>query len=84
MTVANVLPNAGNSDQLLDRYEDLPIKDSHELKINGGILLKAHITTPGPQLGKLLTILLNEVLTGKIENKQPDLLLEAKKIVSED
>ncbi|GEN94958.1 CCA tRNA nucleotidyltransferase [Pediococcus ethanolidurans] len=84
LTVANVLPNAGNSDQLLDRYEALPIKNSHELKINGGILLKAHITTPGPQLGKLLAILLNKVLTGKIENKQPDLLLEAKKIVSED
>lgn len=84
MAVLNAISAPVNTSELLARYEALPIKDSHELRLNGGDLLQRRITTPGPKLGKILAKLLNDVLTGKVKNSKSELLLEAKRIASKN
>ncbi|AMV61549.1 tRNA nucleotidyltransferase [Pediococcus damnosus] len=67
---------------LLARYNELPIKSTHELNVNGHDLLTANITTPGPQMGRIISYLLDGVLTGQFKNNQSELLLKAKKYTS--
>lgn len=63
---------------LENKYNSLPIKNKAELKINGGILIKKLDMNPGPQLGKILKELENEVVQGKLENNEDDLIKKAK------
>lgn len=64
---------------LKENYAALPIKNKHEMKINGGILIKSLRIKPGPQLGRVLTKIEHMVVTGKIENQTAVLLKAAKK-----
>lgn len=49
-------------------YENLPIKERSELAINGQDLLIWSNKTPGPWIAKVIEIVEEEVLLGKVEN----------------
>ena len=70
-------------DNLLSRYQHLPIHDSHELVINGGDLIQQLGVRPGPQLGEIIHQLLLLVVSGELPNDHSQLLAQAKKILEE-
>ncbi|WP_413627337.1 CCA tRNA nucleotidyltransferase [Fructilactobacillus vespulae] len=67
-------------EKLLNDFNSLPIKEKHELEINGGFLIKNGIK-PGPKLGKVLKQLEFEVVDGKLLNNQSQLLNRANEIL---
>lgn len=81
---AKLLGLAVDEQQLLTAYQNLPIKDSHELAINGGQLLKATAIKPGPQLGQLIKQLTNAVIEGRVANSLPALESLARELIKED
>ncbi|KRM96333.1 cca-adding enzyme (trna nucleotidyltransferase) [Liquorilactobacillus aquaticus DSM 21051] len=74
--VASILGFGINHTTLEENYAALPIKNKHELKINGGVLISQLKIKPGPQLGKILEKIEYKVVMGEIEN-QPTALLKA-------
>lgn len=66
------------------RYAELAITDAHQLAINGGLLVKEGIVTPGPAMGKVLKRLLLAVVAGEVANDQTALLGAARAIVREE
>ncbi|MBW1605554.1 CCA tRNA nucleotidyltransferase [Lactobacillus sp. Sy-1] len=76
--VAQALEIPVDSERVLSQYEQLPIKNGHELAINGGVLIKAGILKPGPDLGRILKQLQAVVINGELPNDQPTLLQHAK------
>lgn len=56
-------------------YQDLPIKTSRELAINGGDLINKLGVKPGPVMGKIINHLVDMVVDGAIAN-EPDLLMD--------
>lgn len=69
--------------KLKDKYDSLPIKTKNDLAVNGGILMKEAGIKPGPLLGKILNILVNQVVNGELANTQSALVEEAKRIEKE-
>ncbi|WP_281164964.1 CCA tRNA nucleotidyltransferase [Liquorilactobacillus sicerae] len=67
--------------QLQQIYQQLPIKSTKELVINGGILLKNSNLKPGPKLGKILKQLEIEVVEKKVPNQLDSLLARAKQLI---
>ena len=66
-----------------DKYDSLPIKTKNDLAVNGGILMKEAGIKPGPLLGKILNMLVNQVVNGELANTQSALVEEAKRIEKE-
>ncbi|BAP85675.1 tRNA CCA-pyrophosphorylase [Paucilactobacillus hokkaidonensis JCM 18461] len=66
------------TDDILKRYDELPIKHKNELELNGKQLLQEANLRPGPIIGKILQRLEQDVVENKIENRH-DLLIEAAK-----
>lgn len=62
------------------QWEQLPIKNKAELKINGGILIKELGIKPGPKMGEVLTTLEQQVLHGDLKN-DPEVLKHAAKLL---
>lgn len=62
------------------RWDHLPVHDSHELKVNGGQLIKEAGIKPGPKLGLVIQGLLRDVVEGKVPNATPNLVQVAKQI----
>lgn len=75
--VATILGFGINQAILEKKYAALPIKNKHELKVNGGILIRSLKIKPGPQLGEILRKLEFKVVVGEIENQQEVLLAAA-------
>lgn len=69
--------------KLKDKYDSLPIKTKNDLVVNGGILMKEAGIKPGPLLGKILNMLVNQVVNGELANTQSALVEEAKRIEKE-
>jgi tRNA nucleotidyltransferase (CCA-adding enzyme) len=69
--------------KLKDKYDSLPIKTKNDLAVNGGILMKDAGIKPGPLLGKILNMLINQVVNGELANTQSALVEEAKRIEKE-
>ena len=69
--------------KLKDKYDSLPIKTKNDLAVNGGILMKEAGIKPGPLLGKILNMLVNQVVNGELANTQSALVEEAKRIEKE-
>lgn len=69
--------------KLKDKYDSLPIKTKNDLAVNGGILMKDAGIKPGPLLGKILNMLVNQVVNGELANTQSALVEEAKRIEKE-
>lgn len=67
--LAHILGQPINGSALVDGYEALPIKNSHDLVINGHFLLKNGIPA-GPRVGLLLEEIKKAVLEGVISNNE--------------
>ncbi|WP_279095810.1 CCA tRNA nucleotidyltransferase [Lactobacillus taiwanensis] len=67
--IANILGQPINGRALVDRYEALPIKDSHDLVVDGHFLLKNGIPA-GPRVGLLLEEIKKAVLEGIVSNNE--------------
>lgn len=65
---------------LVKRFDQLPIKDAHELAINGGDLIKKAGFKPGPALGKTINQLQTLVIEGQLDNDAAQLLKTAQTI----
>lgn len=78
--IANLFGGEIDTPELLEQYDQLPIKSKKQLAINGGQLMKQANLTPGPMIGTILTQLETAVVNGEMENKLESLLEEAKNI----
>ncbi|MHA8137916.1 CCA tRNA nucleotidyltransferase [Lactobacillaceae bacterium Scapto_B20] len=84
VVVANAINIPVDTKLVFEQYDHLPIKDGHELAINGGALIKAGLLTPGPSLGKVLNQLKHDVIIGIVANDSESLLAHAKQILNEN
>lgn len=82
--VANFVQLGIDTNQVMADYKALPIHDKHELTINGGNLIKEAGVKPGPNMGRILTKLLNEVVTGKVINDHDALLKRTQSLLKEE
>lgn len=82
LKLAEVLQVEVNREQLLKQYEQLQIKDSHELAISGNDLIQEQIITPGPQFGTIMLQLKQAVVAGEVENQLAPLLKAAQQYVN--
>ncbi|MCF6159971.1 MAG: CCA tRNA nucleotidyltransferase [Furfurilactobacillus sp.] len=55
-------------------YNELPIKDSHDLALSGADLIKKAGLTPGPAVGETLQKVQNAVIDGELNNEAAELL----------
>ena len=78
--IANLFGGEIDTPELLEQYDQLPIKSKKQLAVNGGQLMKQANLTPGPMIGTILTQLETAVVNGEMENKLESLLEEAKNI----
>ena len=67
--LAHILGQPINGQALIDRYEALPIKENHDLVINGSFLLKNGIPA-GPQVGEILDKIIEKIVEGELVNDQ--------------
>lgn len=67
--LAHILGQPINGSALVDRYEALPIKNNHDLVIDGHFLLKNGVPA-GPRVGLLLEEIKKAVLEGVISNNE--------------
>nr|WP_252897720.1 hypothetical protein [Amylolactobacillus amylophilus] len=65
--LADILGEPVNGVVLIDRYNHLPLKDAHELAVDGRFLM-ANLGIPaGPRIGRLLQLTLDAILAGQIK-----------------
>lgn len=76
LTLADNL-TVGQKTDLMQAYQDLPIKKAQDLAINGGDLIQAGVQ-PGPEIGQILEFLQRKVIAGKISNQATELLRSIK------
>lgn len=80
--LADILGEPVNGVVLIDRYNHLPLKDAHELAVDGRFLM-ANLGIPaGPRIGRLLQLTLDAILAGQIKNNQKSIAKYVKKITS--
>ena len=65
-------------------FADLPIHQSSDLTIDGGALIAAQITQPGPQMGRILNQIERSVVAGRVPNNKSSLLTYAKELSQHD
>ncbi|WP_251546727.1 CCA tRNA nucleotidyltransferase [Limosilactobacillus caecicola] len=82
LTIADF--NGWQHTDLLRTFDELPIKDSHELAINGGQLIKDGILKPGPMMGRVLKQLQQLVINGEVPNDRDQLLRATKKLIEKE
>lgn len=63
-------------------YDQLPLKDSHDLAVGGRDLIQAGIK-PGPLLGRIIKKLTMQVVNGQLANERAVLLARAQSIAEE-
>lgn len=61
-------------------FDTLPISKASELAINGGDLQIENLVQPGPKMGRVLKIVENAVVSGKIENTFESLITYVKEL----
>ena len=76
VVIANSLGGQVDPQAVQAAYQALPIKESGELALNGGDLIKAGVK-PGPAMGKTLTTLTKQVVEGQLANDYQTLLKAA-------
>lgn len=77
---AQVLGIPVDSSKLLQQYRDLPLKDRHQLAIDGGTILKTTGIKPGPRLGQIIAQLTDAVIMGQVANQTADLKQAAQEL----
>lgn len=83
LEAAQVLKITVDATHLQETYQVLPIKDAHQLAINGKMLIDDRVVKPGPAMGKLLQRLQTAVIMEEVENNLPALTTAAKKFTKE-
>lgn len=63
-----------SDDEIKAAYEKLPIKAIADIKVDGSDLIKELGMKPGPEFGKALTAIKNQLLDGKLQNEREELL----------
>ncbi|MGR3741844.1 CCA tRNA nucleotidyltransferase [Companilactobacillus sp. DQM5] len=69
------------NEKILKIYKSLPIRDKHELAIDGRVLIEKLNITPGPKLGKVLRDIEKKVVHNEIKNDSNELLDYCKKVI---
>lgn len=73
--ILNILNQSTVTDEeIKTAYEKLPIKSSADIAVDGSALIKELGMKPGPQFGKALTAIKNQILDGKLANDHDQLL----------
>ncbi|KRL64229.1 MAG: CCA tRNA nucleotidyltransferase [Lentilactobacillus diolivorans] len=67
-------PNHTESQELLQKYDNLTITNKKQLKITGGDLIKRGILKPGPTVGQTLNYLERAVVSNQIGNTPQELI----------
>lgn len=80
--LANILGEPINGVVLIDRYNNLPLKTSKELVIDGKFLMENFQIKAGPKIGQLLMKILDAVLLGDVKNNQESIKKYVQKITS--
>lgn len=80
LAAAKVMGIALDEAKLTATYQALPIKDKHELAVNGGDLIKRGVIKPGPAMGQVLNQLLQAVVEGQVANDEGALLAAAQEL----
>ncbi|MGX7051433.1 CCA tRNA nucleotidyltransferase [Leuconostoc palmae] len=65
-------------------FRKMPIKKIQDLSINGSMLIEQAIVAPGPDMGRILKIIEQQVVDEKVPNKQEILLKYAKELVKNE
>lgn len=65
-------------------FRKIPIKKIQDLSINGSMLIEQAIVSPGPDMGRILKIIEQQVVDEKVPNKQEILLKYAKELVKNE
>lgn len=56
------------ADQLIEQYQDLPLKSPHQLAINGQQIMQVLNLSPGPQIGQYLKQIQQAIVAGQLVN----------------
>lgn len=56
------------AEQLIEQYQDLPLKSPHQLAINGQQIMQVLNLSPGPQIGQYLKQIQQAIVTGQLVN----------------
>ena len=56
------------AEQLIEQYQDLPLKSPHQLAINGQQIMQVLNLSPGPQIGQYLKQIQQAIVAGKLVN----------------
>lgn len=56
------------AEQLIRRYQDLPLKSPHQLAINGQQIMQVLNLSPGPQIGQYLKQIQQAIVAGQLVN----------------
>ncbi|MBF7137190.1 CCA tRNA nucleotidyltransferase [Pediococcus pentosaceus] len=73
-----------NREAWLDTYQNLQIKDTHEMAITGKELIQKGIIKPGPQMGQVLNRLKLMVINDELKNESLALLNAVNKLQKDD
>ena len=56
------------AEQLIEQYQDLPLKSPHQLAINGQQIMQLLNLSPGPQIGQYLKQIQQAIVAGQLVN----------------
>lgn len=56
------------AEQLIEQYQDLPLKSPHQLAINGKQIMQVLNLSPGPQIGQYLKQIQQAIVAGQLVN----------------
>ena len=62
------------AEQLIEQYQDLPLKSPHQLAINGQQIMQVLNLSPGPQIGQYLKQIQQAIVAGKLVNDYPTIV----------
>ena len=62
------------AEQLIEQYQDLPLKSPHQLAINGQQIMQVLNLSPGPQIGQYLKQIQQEIVAGQLVNDYPTIV----------
>ncbi|KRM11540.1 CCA tRNA nucleotidyltransferase [Paucilactobacillus suebicus] len=82
--ISNLFGGELTTKEVLEAYDNLPIKSKKELAINGGQLINGAQLNPGPMIGQTLQRLETMVVNDEIPNSTDELMSAAVKMLKED
>ena len=62
------------AEQLIEQYQDLPLKSPHQLAINGQQIMQVLNLSPGPQIGQYLKQIQQAIVADQLVNDYPTIV----------